>query len=47
MITTTDDKKIVAITQEKSDQDIEHLGLLIHGPKKVVETMTKGFDLYG
>jgi hypothetical protein len=30
MIQTTDDKKIVTITAEKSDQDIEHLGLLIN-----------------
>lgn len=47
MIQTTDDKKIVTITAEKSDQDIEHLGLLISWPKKVVEAMTKGFGLYG
>ena len=47
MIITTDDKKIVTITQEKNDHDVEHLGLLIHGPKKVVEEMTKGFGLYG
>jgi hypothetical protein len=26
--------------------DVEHLGLLVYGPKKVVEKLTKEFELF-
>ncbi len=46
MLETTDDTKVKSITATKDLSDIEHLGLLVYGPKKVVEKLTKQFSLF-
>ncbi len=46
MIETTDDKKVRSMTAGKKLSDVEHLGILVYGPKKVVESLTKGYDLF-
>ncbi|MBI4653168.1 DUF2000 family protein [Candidatus Kuenenbacteria bacterium] len=46
MLETTNDKKIIDITKEKNQKDIEYLGVLIFGKKSVVEEMTKEFELF-
>ncbi len=45
MISTTNDKKVISMTLEKDFEDIERLGVLIFGPKSVVEEITKDFPL--
>ncbi len=46
MIETTNDKKVIEITALKDLKDIEHLGVLVYGPKSVVEELTSKFALY-
>ena len=46
MIETTNDKKVIEITASKNFKDIEYLGVLIYGPKDVVEDLTSDFKLY-
>lgn len=46
MIETTDDKKVIEITNKKKAKDIEYLGVLIFGDKNLVEKITKDFELY-
>jgi len=46
MIDTTDDKKIIEITNKKKASDLEYLGALIFGDKNLVEELTKKFELY-
>ncbi|MES2470695.1 MAG: lysine--tRNA ligase [Patescibacteria group bacterium] len=45
MISTTNDKKVIAATLQKNYDEIERLGILIFGPKSVVEGLTKDFKL--
>jgi len=47
MIETTDDKKIVNITEGKKLKDIEYLGVLVFGKKSTIEKLTSKFKLYG
>lgn len=46
MLETTSDKKITDITAAKNFDEIEHLGVLVYGPKNVVEELTSAFKLY-
>ncbi|MBI2148069.1 DUF2000 family protein [Candidatus Woesearchaeota archaeon] len=46
MIITTDDKKVISLTQNKNLNDVEYLGALIFGEKADVEKITKNFKLY-
>jgi len=46
MMETTDDKKVQSITADKKLSDVEHLGVLVYGPKKVIESLTKEFELF-
>lgn len=46
MLETTNDKKIIEITANKNAADVEYLGILIYGPKKKLDEMTKGFEFY-
>lgn len=45
MLVTTDDRKVIELTAGKRHQDIEYLGILLFGNKKVLDEMTKGFGL--
>jgi len=47
MIETSDDAKVVSNIAHKKYEDIDFFGVLIYGPKKKVETLTKQFSLYG
>lgn len=42
MLETTNDKKVIAQTKEKNFADVEHLGVLVFGPKSLVEEATEG-----
>lgn len=46
MLATTNDKKVLASIKEKTADQIEYLGVLIFGPKSVVEDYTKSYELY-
>lgn len=46
MIETTNDKKVTEITASKNFDEIEYLGILIYGPKDVVEDLTSNLKLY-
>jgi len=46
MIETTDDRKVIEQTKNKSIDEVEYLGLLVFGNKKMVEKLTKKFGLY-
>lgn len=46
MLITTNDKKVVEMTAEKSAADLEMLGVLVYGDKAQVEELTKEFKLY-
>ncbi len=46
MLATTNDKKVLASIKEKTADQIEYLGVLIFGPKSVVEDYTKSYKLY-
>lgn len=46
MIETTNDKKVIEITATKNFDEIEHLGILIYGPKNIVEELTADLKLY-
>ncbi len=46
MIETTNDKKITDITASKNLKDVEHLGVLIYGPKSIVEKLTSNLEKY-
>ena len=39
MIETTSDKKVMEITASKNFDEIEYLGVLVYGPKDVVEDL--------
>jgi hypothetical protein len=43
---TTNDKKVMAITEGKNYEQIEYLGCLVFGNKAVVDELTKGLRLY-
>jgi lysyl-tRNA synthetase, class II len=45
MLETTNDKKVALQTKEKEYADIEHLGVLVFGPKSVVDDLTKDATL--
>ena len=47
MIETTNDNKVVAATKEKNFDDIEYLGVLVFGPKSLVEEVSEGAVLVG
>ena len=46
MLATTNDKKVIAALKEKTEAEVEYLGILIFGPRSVVEEYTKNFPLY-
>ncbi|HEY4513419.1 MAG TPA: lysine--tRNA ligase [Candidatus Paceibacterota bacterium] len=46
MIETTSDKKVIEMTAAKNFDEIEYLGVLVYGPKDVVEKLTSDFKLY-
>ena len=46
MLETTNDKQVQDHTAQKNIQDVEHLGILLFGPKKEVEKITKEFELF-
>jgi lysyl-tRNA synthetase class 2 len=46
MLETTNDKKVMEMTAEKNADEVEHLGVLVYGSKKVVDELTKDFSLY-
>ncbi len=46
MIETTNDKKVIEITGGKNFEQIEHLGVLLYGPKDRVEELTSDLKLY-
>ncbi|MEK6927013.1 MAG: lysine--tRNA ligase [Nanoarchaeota archaeon] len=46
MISTTNDKKVIDVTSNKSYSDIEYLGVLIFGNKKKVDSLTNSFNLF-
>ncbi len=41
MLETSNDKKVIAQTKEKSFDDVEHLGILIFGPKSIADDLSK------
>ncbi len=45
MLATTNDKKIAEITKGKEEKDVEFLGVLVFGPRSVIDAMTKDFKL--
>ena len=45
MLETTNDKKVIAATKEKDQQDVEYLGVLVFGSKEAVEKLTEAFPL--
>ncbi len=45
MLETTNDKKVALQTKEKKYEEIEHLGVLVYGPRSVVEGLTKNATL--
>lgn len=47
MIETTNDNKVLAMTKEKNFADIEYLGVLVFGPKSLVEEVSEGAVLVG
>lgn len=46
MLETTNDKKVIAATQEKTSNEIEYLGVLVFGPRSEVEKYTEKYPLY-
>jgi hypothetical protein len=42
MLETTNDKKVIAQTKEKNFADVEHIGVLVFGPKSLVEEVIAG-----
>jgi lysyl-tRNA synthetase class 2 len=46
MILTTSDKKLTEMTGSKNFDEIEYLGVLVYGPKDIVEKITSQFKLY-
>lgn len=45
MLETTNDKKVIEATKHKNDSELEYLGVLIFGPRSMVEDYTKDFPL--
>jgi hypothetical protein len=45
MIETTDDRKVIELTRQKSSSEVEYLGVLVFGKKSEVELLTKQFPL--
>jgi lysyl-tRNA synthetase class 2 len=46
MLETTNDKKIIETILNKDDGEVEYLGVLVFGPRSVVEEYTKSYQLY-
>ncbi|QQS15716.1 MAG: lysine--tRNA ligase [Candidatus Moraniibacteriota bacterium] len=46
MLETTNDKKVIDLTQKKELKDVQYLGALLFGEKELVEKLTQGFDLH-
>lgn len=46
MLETTNDKKIIEATLGKNADEVEYLGVLVHGPKKRVDELTESFLRY-
>ncbi len=46
MIETTNDRKVIENTASKDYSDVEFLGVLVYGSKKVVDELTKDFQLF-
>jgi hypothetical protein len=46
MLQTSDDRKVLELTAKKNFEDIELLGILLFGEKKVIDELTKDFSLY-
>jgi len=46
MLATTNDKKVLASIKEKTADEIEYLGVLVFGPRSVVEKFTESYELY-
>ncbi len=47
MIETTNDKKVIEATKQKGFAEVEHLGVLVFGPKSKVDEVTEGTELAG
>ncbi len=45
MLETTNDKKVIEATKQKKFADVEHLGVLVFGPKSLVDEVTKNTEL--
>jgi hypothetical protein len=46
MLETTDDKKVITSTKEKTLNNVEHLGILLFGNRKEVDAIPKHLKLY-
>lgn len=46
MLETTDDKKVASITKTKKYSELEYMGGLVFGDKKIIDNLTKEFTLY-
>jgi hypothetical protein len=46
MLQTSDDKKVIELTAQKTFEEIELLWILLFGEKKVIDELTKDFSLY-
>ncbi len=46
MIETTNDNKVAEWTKAKEAKDVDFLGLIIFGPKKEIDEITKNLELY-
>ena len=46
MLETTNDRKVEEITKSKNIDEIEFLGVLIFGEKKVVDNLTENLERY-
>ncbi len=46
MIETTDDDLVIKNTKAKAYDEVEHLGVLVFGSKKAVESLTKQYPLF-
>ncbi|MEK6825356.1 MAG: lysine--tRNA ligase [Nanoarchaeota archaeon] len=46
MIETTDDRKVIEQTANKSLKDVEFLGVLIFGKRSIVDSLTQSFSLF-
>lgn len=46
MLETTDDRKVIESTKEKTLSNVEHLGVLLFGNRKDIDALTKHLKLY-